>query len=253
MNSRTPQTNRRKRFGISIIFLATLSIVSSANIALAGSNTKTTAVNKTPTPTLDMAPYTGSGKLPVGVALEKLLPTVSAIYLNNNLSMAKVVSWKVVNGTIGQALDEIFHPMQLEWYLSADNALTITKAAIGSEQIITTVRTDGTSTLVSEKVKAFIEGAPAPVIDAPVSIWQLKNGETIRSELTKWAKDSGWSLVWQLDKDWMIPANSEFTGSFDVAAAKVIETLASNGVLIHASFYTANKTLVITGPGVTPQ
>jgi Toxin co-regulated pilus biosynthesis protein Q len=93
----------------------------------------------------------------------------------------------------------------------------------------------------------------APVAPEPEQIWQLKKGETIRSELTKWAKDSGWSLVWQLDKDWMIPANSEFTGSFDVAAAKVIETLASNGVLIHASFYTANKTLVITGPGVTPQ
>jgi len=98
--------------------------------------------------------------------------------------------------------------------------------------------------------KAAIVSPVAPELE---QIWQLKKGETIRSELTKWAKDSGWSLVWQLDKDWMIPANSEFIGSFDVAAAKVIETLASNGVLIHASFYTANKTLVITGPGVTPQ
>lgn len=92
-----------------------------------------------------------------------------------------------------------------------------------------------------------------PVAPEPELIWQLKKGETIRSELTKWAKDSNWSLVWQFDKDWVIPSNSEFTGSFDIAAAKVIETLSSNGILIHANFYSANKTLVITGPGVTPQ
>ena len=96
----------------------------------------------------------------------------------------------------------------------------------------------------------------APTILAivePEQLWQLKKGETIRSELSKWAKDSGWSLVWQFDKDWVIPSNSEFTGSFDIAAAKVVETLASNGILIHANFFSANKTLVITGPGVTPQ
>ena len=96
-----------------------------------------------------------------------------------------------------------------------------------------------------------------PVIEvtivAPEQVWQLQKGETIRSELTKWAKDSDWSLVWQLDKDWVIPSNSQFSGGFDVAAAKVVETLSSNGVLIHANFYSSNKTLVITGPGVTPQ
>lgn len=244
---------RKNGFGISMVFLAVLSTLCGSHVVFAGSKTKPAAVTKAPDPTLDMALYTGSGKLPVGMAIEKLLPTVSAIYLNNNLSMSKVVSWKVVNGTVGQALDEIFHPLQLEWYLSVDNSLTISKAAIGSEQIITTIRTDGTTTLVSDKVKTFIEGGLAPIIEVPVPVWQLKQGETIRAELTKWAKDSGWSLVWQFDKDWVIPSNSEFTGSFDIAAAKVIETLASNGVLIHASFYTANKTLVITGPGVTPQ
>lgn len=93
-----------------------------------------------------------------------------------------------------------------------------------------------------------------PVIElVPEQVWQLQKGETIRSELTKWAKDSDWSLVWQLDKDWVIPSNSQFSGGFDVAAAKVVETLSSNGVLIHANFYSSNKTLVITGPGVTPQ
>ena len=90
-------------------------------------------------------------------------------------------------------------------------------------------------------------------IEIPELIWSLQKGETIRAELGKWAKDADWSLVWRLDKDWVIPSNSQFSGSFDTAASKVIETLASNGVLIHANFYSANKTLVVTGPGVTPQ
>lgn len=220
-----------------------------------------------PAATLDTAPYSGSGKLPVGLALEKLLPTVSAIYLNSNLSMSKVVTWKVVNGTIGQALDDIFHPLQLEWYLT-DNSLVVKRAALGSEQIVTTIAGPRGSYSITEKVTVSPGGEldigltesnepqkniPAIAIEPPTRYWQLKKGETIRSELTKWAKDSDWSLVWQFDKDWVIPANSEFSGSFDVAAAKVIETLSTNGVLIHANFYNANKTLVITGPGVTPQ
>ena len=230
-------------------------------------NAKTVASKPVPAPTLDMASYSGSGKLPVGLALEKLLPTVSAIYLNSNLSMSKVVSWKVVNGTIGQALDEIFHPLQLEWYLT-DNSLVVKRAAIGPEQIITTVASPRGTYSVTEKVSLTADGdvdisvaqnaelqkiAPLAPIEPPTQYWQLKKGETIRSELTKWAKDSDWSLVWQFDKDWVIPSNSEFTGSFDIAAAKVVETLSSNGILIHANFFSANKTLVITGPGVTPQ
>lgn len=233
----------------------------------AGVTSKSAASKPSLAPTLDMASYSGSGKLPVGLALEKLLPTVSAVYLNSNLSMSKVVSWKVVNGTIGQALDEIFHPLQLEWYLT-DNSLVVKRAAIGPEQIITTVASPRGTYSVTEKIVLSADGdvdisvaqnvdfqkaTPLTPIEPPAQYWQLKKGETIRSELTKWAKDSDWSLVWQFDKDWVIPSNSEFTGSFDVAAAKVVETLSSNGILIHANFFSANKTLVITGPGVTPQ
>lgn len=253
-----------------VSFVSALSLVcaySGVQAATPGSKNSAAKVAPTPAPTLDMAPYSGSGKLPVGLALEKLLPTVSAIYLNSNLSMSKVVSWKVVNGTIGQALDDIFHPLQLEWYLT-DNSLSVKRAAIGPERIITTVSGTRGSFSTTEKVSLGPDGevdisisqntgfqlSNSPVaIEAPLQIWQLKKGETIRSELTKWAKDSDWSLVWQFDKDWVIPSNSEFTGSFDVASAKVIETLSSNGILIHANFYSSNKTLVITGPGVTPQ
>ena len=253
-----------------VSFVSVLSLVcahTGVQAATPGSKNSTAKAAPIPAPTLDIAPYSGSGKLPVGLALEKLLPTVSAIYLNSNLSMSKVVTWHVVNGTIGQALDDIFHPLQLEWYLT-NNSLSVQRAAIGPEHIITTVSgTRGTYSTM-EKVSLGPDGEvdvsisqnsglpipnPLAPIEPPPPIWQLKKGETIRSELTKWAKDSDWSLVWQFDKDWVIPSNSEFTGNFDVAAAKVIETLSSNGILIHANFFSANKTLVITGPGVTPQ
>lgn len=257
------------------IFIITMGMgCVSPNIYATSSSVKNGLVTKAlNVQTLEMTPYSGSGKLPVGLALEKLLPTVSAIYLNSNLNMNKIVSWRVIQGTLGQALDDIFHPLQLEWYLT-DNSLTITRAAVGAEQIITTITHDpqGTSTITAEKIileapnKKELEQRlaqsqdllksdnPHPSSSAIRSeYWILKKGETIRAELTKWAEQSDWSLVWQFDKDWVIPANSEFTGSFDLAAAKVVETLASNGILIHANFFNANKTLVITGPGVTPQ
>ncbi len=257
MNSPLSIPGVNRGLGISLILISMLTPLASTNALAASASNKSTVAKKQSAPTLDQAPYSGAGKYPVGIALSRILPSVSAIYLNNNLSMDQMVSWNVKDGTVGDALNQMLHPLGFDWRIN-NNALTITEGAPYqpvSASVTPSERTELTfASQGAGSPKSTAGDTPViAALEAPVQIWKLKQGETIRAELAKWASESGWALVWQLDKDWVIPADSVFTGTFDSASANVIQTLASNGVLIHANFYTANKTLVVTGPGVTPQ
>lgn len=83
--------------------------------------------------------------------------------------------------------------------------------------------------------------------------WTMTAGHTVGHELQAWGEKAGWKVIWNMPKDWAVPANSTFKGDFKTAATEVIKTLTANGALLRAQFYDGNKTLVIVSPGVTPQ
>ena len=92
---------------------------------------------------------------------------------------------------------------------------------------------------------------PTPLPPPPIPEWTLTAGDTIGHDLQIWADKAGWKVIWSMQKDWTVPASTIFSGEFPVVAGEVIKTLASNGALIHAQFYEGNKTMVVTGPGVS--
>lgn len=93
---------------------------------------------------------------------------------------------------------------------------------------------------------------PSVTVKQP-DVWTLAAGSTVGRGLQLWGEKAGWQVVWSLTKDWSVPAATTFTGDFQTAAGDVIKTLAANGALIHAQFFEGNKTMVISGPGVTAQ
>lgn len=103
-------------------------------------------------------------------------------------------------------------------------------------------------------VKTVVADSPALVpVTKAMQTWQLTVGRTIGKELHTWSQSAGWQVIWNLPKDWSVPSTTTFTGDFKTAASEVISTLAKNGALVRAQFYDGNKTMVVTGPGVTPQ
>lgn len=91
--------------------------------------------------------------------------------------------------------------------------------------------------------------APLPI----EKIWTLKAGVTIGQNLDTWSASTNWKVIWSLPKDWIVPNETSFSGSFADAAEKVIKTLSDNGVLVHIGIFEGNKTVVISGPGVIQQ
>lgn len=91
------------------------------------------------------------------------------------------------------------------------------------------------------------------VIHPPLPVWTLERGKLVGQELSRWAKSADWTVVWQLGRDIVVPADTSFEGDFQKAAEDVITTLAANGALIRVKSYEGNRTLVISGPGTVPQ
>ncbi|HEY0843443.1 toxin co-regulated pilus biosynthesis Q family protein [Methylotenera sp.] len=94
-----------------------------------------------------------------------------------------------------------------------------------------------------------IESTSFEITPIPKS-WKLHLGKLVGMELQEWAKAEGWTVVWQVPKDWNVAAETTFQGDFKTASSAVINSLANSGAIIRAQFHDLNKTLVITGPGV---
>lgn len=96
--------------------------------------------------------------------------------------------------------------------------------------------------------------APAPsssdtaVIGQPIGStggFTLEAGRSLQIQLAGWAKSVGWSVVWNVPDDWIVPGNGVYPGDFPSAVGQVVEALASNGADVRADIWTGNQTVVI--------
>ncbi|MBU2765595.1 hypothetical protein HAP94_05145 [Acidithiobacillus ferrivorans] len=96
---------------------------------------------------------------------------------------------------------------------------------------------------------------PAPLLagitplQGATPVFLLNQGDLILTDLQKWAKQSGWTVVWQVPEDWQVPNTTTFRGDFQKSVSQVIQALSANGANVHAVFHTANNTVVISGAG----
>ena len=88
-----------------------------------------------------------------------------------------------------------------------------------------------------------------PVLLGLTPVFLLNQGDLILTDLQKWAKQSGWTVIWQVPEDWQVPNTTTFSGNFQKAVTQVIQALSANGANVHAVFHTANNTVVISGAG----
>lgn len=161
-------------------------------------------------------------------ALKQIAPEGWHVFLKEEIVGKKLmVSWKG-----GRRWIEVLDILANDYGLSIDVDWKKKNIYVGEKQLSTVVKANA----IPEKSVIKID-----------NVWTLTAGDTAKKDLEVWAEKAGWRVVWNLSKDWTVPASTVFTGTFEGAAADVIKTLASNGALIHAQFFEGNKTLVITG------
>ncbi|HTH73833.1 MAG TPA: toxin co-regulated pilus biosynthesis Q family protein [Trinickia sp.] len=94
------------------------------------------------------------------------------------------------------------------------------------------------------------EPLPAAPPPEPVREWHLSLADhTVKTALTRWAKEDGWQLVWDVPLDFGVDADATVTGTFEQALQAVVDALKKSETPIQAILYRGNKVLRIVAKG----
>ncbi len=175
-----------------------------------------------------------------------VLQILPAKYVNARVDMTGVdtsqkVSWQA--GTRAEAMRSVLRQVGASATIAPD-VVRITSAhaakVAGKEK--------EQAALVSGNVRPEM---PARVAVAPVFGLNLMAGKPLGEQMREQGKAQGWTVVWNVTKDWVVPSPTAFGGDFQSAATQAIEAAASEGAPIAARIYSANRTIVVEQTGVT--
>lgn len=92
---------------------------------------------------------------------------------------------------------------------------------------------------------------PDPATQAPVqSSWEIALADkTLNTALSRWARQAGWQLVWDLPVDYAVETRTSVPGTFVEAVTLITKGMATAEIPMRAIFYDGNKVLRIVAKG----
>ncbi len=79
----------------------------------------------------------------------------------------------------------------------------------------------------------------------PIQDWYAEEGQNLKSLLTKWSEESGWRLVWNTNRNYVLSAGAMFRGRFADVSSALIRAFARARPAPVATFYKGNRVLVV--------
>ena len=79
----------------------------------------------------------------------------------------------------------------------------------------------------------------------PVKDWYAEEGQNLKALLTKWSDESGWRLVWNSNRNYVLNAGAMFRGRFADVSSALIRAFARARPAPVATFYKGNRVLVV--------
>lgn len=79
----------------------------------------------------------------------------------------------------------------------------------------------------------------------PVRDWYAEEGQNLKALLTDWSAQSGWRLVWNTNRNYVLNAGAMFRGRFADVSSALIRAFARARPAPIATFYKGNRVLVV--------
>ncbi len=79
----------------------------------------------------------------------------------------------------------------------------------------------------------------------PVQDWLAEEGQNLKALLTEWSEKSGWRLVWNTNRNYVLNAGAMFRGRFADVSSALIRAFARARPAPVATFYKGNRVLVV--------
>ena len=209
-------------------------------------------------------PYSGFGKMPLSNALTVTLPA-DVTWASNLPDTQEEVSWKVVNGTVGDALKQMARGKFAYFALNQNklliNSVNDTSEGERSQEAVSALISPKLATSEAVAVakvpiqtqqlsppKPIKDVDTSPVLQTPIAPFVPTSPKTsayiIRSEdetlslaLRRWIGSAGYQLVWEAGKDFA--ARETTYNSLDLLSAieAVMNDTAHSNYPLHACVY----------------
>ena len=99
---------------------------------------------------------------------------------------------------------------------------------------------------VNEEVSSEIEkSSKDDSVEDPVQDWLAEEGQNLKALLTEWSEQSGWRLVWNTNRNYVLSAGAMFRGRFADVSSALIRAFARARPAPIATFYKGNRVLVV--------
>ena len=136
---------------------------------------------------------------------------------------------------------------------AADTAAAVPAGMIPLKKVKTTI-TETTTKVKASSEEATEEEKPVWEMTLAEKIaygegvhsWEADSGNTLRRLLKDWGEKSGWTVIWQLDRDYRLEAGVIFQGTFTEVSGALIRSFARATPAPIGTFYQGNRVLVIS-------
>ncbi|MBR5154645.1 MAG: toxin co-regulated pilus biosynthesis Q family protein [Alphaproteobacteria bacterium] len=96
-----------------------------------------------------------------------------------------------------------------------------------------------------EKVVADLDIEEVKINDETVLTWEAEEGDNLRELLTKWSAMSGWKLLWNTNRNYVLSAGVMFKGKFADVSSALIRAFARARPAPIATYYKGNRVIVV--------
>ena len=83
------------------------------------------------------------------------------------------------------------------------------------------------------------------IADDTVLTWGAEEGDNLRELLTKWSAMSGWKLLWNTNRNYVLSAGVMFKGKFADVSSALIRAFARARPAPIATYYKGNRVIVV--------
>ncbi len=97
----------------------------------------------------------------------------------------------------------------------------------------------------NEEIMTDIDINEVKISDNTILTWEAEEGENLRELLTKWSAMSGWKLLWQTNRNYVLSAGVMFKGKFADVSSALVRAFARARPAPIATYYKGNRVIVV--------
>ncbi|MBP3687453.1 MAG: toxin co-regulated pilus biosynthesis Q family protein [Alphaproteobacteria bacterium] len=98
---------------------------------------------------------------------------------------------------------------------------------------------------IGKTITADIDIKDIRIDDNVILTWEAEEGDNLRELLTKWSAISGWKLLWNTNRNYILNAGVMFKGKFADVSSALIRAFARARPAPIATFYKGNRVIVV--------